>query len=58
MRNDGRAFVWITDGQAWEKSLTNVLRESYEDITDLYNLHQADEELPRDVLNFFKTGKV
>jgi len=58
MRNDGRAFVWITDGQAWEKSLTNVLRESYEDITDLYNLHQADEELPRDVLNFFETGKV
>jgi len=58
MRNDGRAFVWVTDGQAWEKSLDNVLRQSYEDIVDLYNLHQADEELPEDVLNFFETGEV
>jgi hypothetical protein len=58
MRNDGRAFVWVTDGQAWEKSLDNVLREAYEDIVDLYNLHQAENELPEDVLDFFETGEV
>ncbi len=55
MRNDDVAFVWITDGQGWEKSLTNVLRQSYEDITDLYNLHQAETELPDDVEHFFET---
>jgi hypothetical protein len=58
MRDDGRAFVWVTDGQAWEKSLDNVLRQSYEDIVDLYNLHQAEEELPDDILNFLETGEV
>lgn len=58
MRNDGRAFVWVTDGQAWEKSLDNVLRQSYEDIVDLYNLNQAEKELPDDVLNFFETGEI
>jgi hypothetical protein len=58
MRNDGIAFVWITDGQGWAKSLTNVLRQSYDDIVDLYNLEQAETQLPRDVVNFFNTGKV
>ena len=58
MRNDGRAFVWITDGQGWEKSLTNVLRQSYDDIVDLYNLEQAESQLPRDVIEFFETGEV
>lgn len=56
MRNDGVVFVWITDGQGWAKSLTNVLRESYNDITDIYNLHQAETELPNDVVRFFETG--
>jgi len=58
MRNDGRAFVWITDGQAWQKSLDNVLRQSYEDIVDIYNLRQAEDELPGDVLSFFETYEV
>lgn len=58
MRNDDVAFVWITDGQGWAKSLTNVLRESYNDITDLYNLHQAEEQLPGDVEKFFETNEV
>lgn len=58
MRNDDVAFVWITDGQGWAKSLTNVLRESYNDITDLYNLHQADTQLPEDVERFFQTKEV
>jgi len=58
MRNDDVAFVWITDGQGWAKSLTSVLRQSYEDITDLYNLHQAETELPGDVERFFETKAV
>lgn len=58
MRNDDVAFIWITDGQGWAKSLTNVLRQSYDDITDLYNLHQAETELPDDVERFFGTGEV
>lgn len=58
MRDDDVAFVWITDGQGWAKSLTNVLRESYNDITDLYNLHQAETELPEDAKRFFETGEV
>ncbi|WP_367176674.1 DpnII family type II restriction endonuclease [Haloarcula rubripromontorii] len=58
MRNDDVAFVWITDGQGWAKSLTNVLRESYNDITDLYNLNQADSQLPDDVERFFETKEV
>ena len=58
MRNDDVAFVWITDGQGWAKSLTNVLRESYNDIIDLYNLHQADSQLPDDVERFFETKEV
>ncbi|WP_254272952.1 type II restriction endonuclease [Haloarcula marina] len=58
MRNDDVAFVWITDGQGWAKSLTNVLRQSYDDITDLYNLHQAETELPDDVERFFETKEV
>jgi len=45
MRRDGIAFVWVTDGQGWASSLDNVLRESYKDITDLYNLHQVEEQL-------------
>lgn len=58
MRNDDVAFVWTTDGQGWAKSLTNVLRESYNDITDLYNLHQAETQLPGDVERFFETKEV
>lgn len=58
MRNDDRAFVWITDGQGWAKSLTNVLREGYNDIVDMYNLHQANEQLADDALHFFETGEV
>jgi hypothetical protein len=54
MRADGVEFVWITDGQGWAKSLTNVLRQSYEDIVDVYNLHQAAEELPEDVVAAFR----
>lgn len=54
MRNDGVEFVWITDGQGWGKSLTNVLRQGYEDIVDLYNLHQVDEELEDDVRVLFQ----
>ena len=58
MNDDGIAFVWITDGQGWAKSLENVLREAYDDITDLYNLHQAERQLPADVERFFETGEV
>lgn len=58
MRNDDVAFVWITDGQGWAKSLTNVLRESYNDITDIYNLHQAENQLPADIERFFETKEV
>ncbi|WP_132060070.1 DpnII family type II restriction endonuclease [Halorussus amylolyticus] len=58
MRNDDIAFVWITDGQGWAKSLTNVLRQSYDDITDLYNLEQAETHLPEDVERFFETREV
>lgn len=58
MRNDDVAFVWITDGQGWAKSLRNVLRESYNDITDLYNLHQSETQLPADVERFFETREV
>lgn len=54
MRNDDVEFVWITDGQGWGKSLTNVLRESYNDITDVYNLHQVEEYLADDVLTYFE----
>lgn len=56
MRADGVECVWITDGQAWESSLTNVLREGYRDIVDLYNLELVDDELGDDVLNFFEHG--
>ena len=49
MRRDAVEFVWITDGQGWEKSLTNVLRQSYDDIVDVYNLHQVETELGDDI---------
>ncbi len=52
MREDGVIFVWITDGQGWE-SMENMLGESYDDITDIYNLHQADEHLVEDILAEF-----
>lgn len=52
MRNDGVTFIWITDGQGWE-SMENVLRESYNDIVDVYNLYQADEYLSNDILLSF-----
>ena len=54
MRNDGVGFVWVTDGQGWAKSLTNVLRQSYEDITDVYNLYQVDKNLEDDILTCFE----
>lgn len=53
MRRDGIEFVWVTDGQGWAKSLTNVLRQSYADIVDVYNLHQVDEQLGDDVRHHF-----
>lgn len=56
MREDGVECVWITDGQAWESSLANVLAEGYKDIVDLYNLEMVDEELDDDVLRFFESG--
>lgn len=49
MRDDNVEFVWITDGQGWE-SMENVIRESYNDITDVYNLSQADVQLKGDIL--------
>lgn len=52
MRDDGVVFVWITDGQGWA-SMENVLAESYNDIVDVYNLHQADEHLADDLLSRF-----
>lgn len=56
MRKDGVECVWITDGQAWEKSLQNVLREGYRDIVDIYNLSMVDTELEDDVFQFFEDG--
>jgi len=56
MREDGVECVWITDGQAWESSLTNVLAEGYKDIVDLYNLEMVDDELEDDILTFFEEG--
>lgn len=56
MREDGVECVWVTDGQAWESSLSNVLAEGYKDIVDLYNLEMVDEELEDDMLEFFETG--
>lgn len=52
MRNDDVVFIWITDGQGWE-SMENVLAESYNDIVDVYNLHQADQHLADDILSAF-----
>lgn len=56
MRTDGVECVWITDGQAWAKSLTNVLREGYKDIVDLYNLQMLENELEDDIVGFFESG--
>ncbi|WP_416838750.1 DpnII family type II restriction endonuclease [Haloferax sp. DFSO52] len=56
MREDGVEFVWITDGQAWAKSLTNVLREGYKDIVDVYNMEMVDSYLTDDVRSFFENG--
>lgn len=56
MREDGVECVWITDGQAWAKSLTNVLREGYVDIVDLYNLSMVDSELGSDLQQYFDAG--
>lgn len=53
MRDDDVIFVWITDGQGWE-SMENVLAESYNDIVDVYNLHQADQHLADDILTAFE----
>jgi hypothetical protein len=58
MNDDGIAFVWITDGQGWAKSLENVLREAYNDITDLYNLHQTENQLLEDIVRFFERKEV
>lgn len=56
MREDGIECVWITDGQAWESSLTNVLAEGYKDIVDVYNLAMVDSELGDDIIQFFEAG--
>ncbi|MBV0926221.1 type II restriction endonuclease [Halomicroarcula limicola] len=56
MRQDGIECVWITDGQAWETSLGNVLKEAYRDIVDLYNLEMVQTELEDDVLAYFEQG--
>lgn len=56
MRDDGVECVWITDGQAWESSLTNVLSEGYRDIVDIYNLEMVDKELEEDIFRFFENG--
>lgn len=58
MNADDIAFVWITDGQGWAKSLSNVLAEAYDDLTDIYNLSQATHELPGDVVRFFETREL
>jgi hypothetical protein len=58
MRNDGVECVWITDGQAWQKSLQNVLREGYADIIDVYNIAMVESELGDDILNYFENGPV
>lgn len=58
MRDDGVECVWITDGQAWESSLGNVLPEAYIDIIDLYNVEMVESELGDDILNFFENGPV
>lgn len=58
MHADGVAFSWVTDGQAWDGPLNNVLRESYNDLTDLYNLHMMDEYWFDDVIKFWETGEV
>lgn len=58
MREDGIECVWITDGQAWESSLSNVLAEGYRDIVDIYNLKMVDDELGDDIVNFFRNGPV
>ena len=52
MREDGIECVWITDGQAWASSLTNVLAERYNlDIADVYEAlayyHNNPEEMQR-----------
>jgi len=56
MRKDDVECVWITDGQAWESSLTNVLAEGYRDIVDLYNLKMVEKEMEDDILQFFEHG--
>jgi len=56
MRADGIECVWITDGQAWESSLQQVLAEGYRDIVDVYNLTMVDAELETDIRNFFDNG--
>lgn len=58
MRDDGVECVWITDGQAWAKSLQNVLREGYADIIDVYNIEMVQTELGDDILNYFENGPV
>jgi hypothetical protein len=58
MRNDGVECVWITDGQAWQKSLQKLLGECYKDIVDLYNIEMVETELGDDILNFFENGPV
>jgi flavin-binding protein dodecin len=58
MYADGVAFTWITDGQGWDGPLDNVLRQSYEDIVDIYNLHMMEADWYDDVITFFETGEV
>lgn len=58
MRKDGVECVWVTDGQAWAKSLLKLLGEGYADIIDVYNIEMVRTELNDDVLNFFENGPV
>lgn len=52
MLNGGIECVWITEGGHWRSSLGNLLKETYVDFIDLYNLDMAHEELGSDVRNF------
>jgi hypothetical protein len=52
MRNNGTAFVWVTDGRGWESAQRVTLQEAYEDVHDVYNLHMVERELEDDLRAF------
>lgn len=58
MRRDGIEFVWVTDGQGWPSSLSNLLQEAYVDIIDIYNLDMVQQELTADIRNYLENGPV